>query len=98
TQVLASPSPIEPTIRKAESEHEQAAFDEEVWAGLEVDEHSPTVGQTGETAPLQSVTEPPRAARVDERSHRLPFEPPRIERVSHREPFEPPRIEPLTPR
>ncbi len=97
TQVLASPSPIEP-ISKSEAEHEHAAFDEEVWAGLEVEEPSPAGGQAGETAPLPSVAEAAHMARVDERSHREPFEPPRIERVLHREPYEPPRIEPLTPR
>ena len=97
TQVLASPSPIAP-ISKAESEHEHAAFDEEVWAGLEVEDRSPTGGQVGETAPLPSAAEAAQMARVDERSHREPFEPPRIERVLHREPYEPPSIEPLTPR
>lgn len=97
TQVLASPSPIEP-ISKTEPEHEPAAFDDEVWAGLEVEEQAPTRGQDGETTPLHAVSEPLREARVDERSHREPFEPPAIERVLHREPYEPPRIEPLTPR
>jgi hypothetical protein len=97
TQVLASPTAIEPT-KTAASEHEHAAFDEEVWAGLEVDEHSPAGGQTGETVPLPSRADATQVARVDERSHRQPFESPRIERVLHREPFEPPRIEPLTPR
>lgn len=101
TQVLASPSPIEPIsepISKTEPEHEHAAFDEEVWAGLEVEEQAPTRGQGGETIPLHAVTGPLREARVEERSHREPFEPPRIERVLHREPYETPRIEPLTPR
>jgi hypothetical protein len=96
TQVLASPSAIEP-IKKTASEHEHA-FDEDVWEGLEVKEQSPTLGQGGETTPLHAVTEPLRGARVDERSHRQPFESPRIDRVLHREPYEPPRIEPLTPR
>jgi hypothetical protein len=84
-----SPEPIGPIspigpIEKSEPEQEPTVFDEEVWAGLDVEEPSPASAQSGETAPLQSITEPPRVARVDERSHR--------------EPFEAPTIEPLTPR
>lgn len=110
TQVLASPSPLEPRESKepkepkaqepppakTESDHEHTAFDDEVWAGLEAEETPPTRG--GETMPLHAVTERIPGARVDERSHREPFEAPRIERVLHREPFEPPTIKPLTPR
>jgi hypothetical protein len=98
-----SPEPIGPIgpigpIKKPVSEHEHTAFDEEVWAGLEVEEPSSTQDHPGETTPLHAVTERLPAARVDERSHRELFEPPRIERVLHREPFEPPSIKPLTPR
>lgn len=98
TELLASPSPAEPAT-ETEVEPEPTAFDDEVWAGLEVAE-LPIIAQ-GESAtppPLQSVHEQLRDARVDERSHREPFEPPRIERIVHREPYEPPRIAPLTPR
>jgi hypothetical protein len=93
TQVLASP--VAPTQNK-EAEHEPVSFDEEIWAGLEVQEQAGEQG--GETKPSQAGTEQLPAARVDERSHREPFEPPRIERVTHREPYESPRIEPITPR
>lgn len=109
TQVLASLSPLESKeskelkaqeqpLAKTESEPEHTAFDDEVWAGLEADEPTPTRAQGGETMPLHAVTERLPGARVDERSHREPFEAPRIERVLHREPFEPPAINPLTPR
>lgn len=103
TQVLASPSPVEPKtpeapIAAAEPQHEHAAFDDEVWDGLEVDESTSTREPGGETMPLHAVTERLPGARVDERSHREPFEAPRIERMLHREPFEPPTIKPLTPR
>jgi hypothetical protein len=102
-RVESSPEPIGPIspigpIEKSEPEHEHTAFDEEVWAGLDVEAPPPASAQSGETAPLQSIAEPPRVARVDQRSHREPFEAPRIERVTHREPFEAPSIEPLTPR
>lgn len=83
TQVLASPSLVEPT-KKEEPEPEPAAFDEDVWAGLEVEDQTSARDRGGETIPLQAMTERPTSARVDERSHL--------------EPFEPPRIEPLTPR
>ncbi len=101
TQVLASPSPLEPKpseqpVAKTELEREHTAFDDDVWDGLEVEEPSQVRG--GETMPLHAVTEPLPGARVDERSHRESFEAPRIERVLHREPFEPPAIKPLTPR
>lgn len=104
TQVLASPSPTESKEpkeaeqppAKTESEHEHTAFDDEVWAGLEAEETPPMPG--GETMPLHALTDRLPGARVDERSHREPFEAPRIERVLHREPFEPPIIKPLTPR
>ncbi|MEK6323020.1 MAG: hypothetical protein AABN33_15210 [Acidobacteriota bacterium] len=97
TEVLASLSPKEPVTTEA-TEQEPAAFDEEVWAGLELDEQQPiALEESSTTAVLQSA-EPPRVARVDERSHREPFDPPRIERIEHREPYESPRIEPLTPR
>lgn len=107
TQVLASPSPIEPKepkepeapvqpAAKTESDHEHTAFDDDVWDGLEVEDKSPAQG--GETAPLHAVTERLPGARVDERSHREAFEAPRIEQVLHREPFESPAIKLLTPR
>ena len=98
TEILSSPSPKEPVATTA-VEHEAAPFDDEVWAGLEVIEQ-PLIAQSEshKTVPLQSAVEPPRVARVDERPHREPFEPPRIERIQHREPYEPPRIEPLKPR
>lgn len=95
TQVLASPAPIELEEKKG-PEHEHAAFDDDVWADLQVEEHSPAQG--GETSPTQAMTEQLSSARVDERSHREPFESPRIERMIHREPYESPSIEPLTPR
>lgn len=85
TEILASPAPNEP-VKEPEAGHD-VAFDEEVWAGLEVIEH---------TAPSQPTE--PLSARVDAPSHREPFEPPQIKRISHREPYETPRIEPLTPR
>ncbi|HXU39845.1 MAG TPA: hypothetical protein VN937_26060 [Blastocatellia bacterium] len=92
------PKAPEPSLAKTESEHEHTAFDDEVWAGLEADELTSTLAQGAETMPLHAVTEQLPGARVDERSHREPFEAPRIERVLHREPFEPPAITPLTPR
>lgn len=82
TQVLASPSLVEPA--KEEPEPEPAAFDEDVWAGLEVEDQTSARDRGSETIPLQAMTERLPSARVDERSHR--------------EPFEAPRIEPLTPR
>lgn len=95
TEILASLSPQEPVTAEA---IEPGAFDEEVWAGLELDEQPPMAQEeTAITATLQS-TEPPPVARVEQRSHREPFEPPRIKRIEHREPYETPRIEPLTPR
>ncbi|MEK6285708.1 MAG: hypothetical protein AABO57_08200 [Acidobacteriota bacterium] len=98
TELLASPSPKEPAA-ETEVEPEPAAFDDEVWAGLEVAEQ-PIIAQeeSATPTPLPPAPELLRDARVDERSHREPFEPPRIERIMHREPYEPPRIEPLTPR
>lgn len=86
TQVLASPPPIaqiDEPIEKTESEHELGAFDEDVWAGLEAEEQPPT--RDGETTPLHALTERLPGARVDERSHREPFEPPRIEPLTGRE-------------
>jgi hypothetical protein len=83
-------------VQKEKTESEHAAFDEDIWAGLEAEEQSRTQG--GETAPLHALTERLPGARVDERSHREPFEPPSIERALNREPYEPPRIQPLTPR
>lgn len=96
TQVLASPSPIE-AGEKPEPERESGAFDDEVWADLEVAEQPHAGEHVAGTVPLRSESEPPRVARVEERSHREPFESPRIERITHREPFEPPSIEPLVP-
>lgn len=89
---------VAPIVQETKTESEHTAFDEEVWAGLEVEEPSPTQGPRDETTPLHAVSERLPAARVDERSHREPFERPSIERVPHREPFEPPSIKPLTPR
>jgi hypothetical protein len=94
TQVLASLSPPEPVTPEAT---EPAAFDEEVWEGLELDEQHPLAEDIAATGTLQSA-EPPPIARVEQRFQREPFEAPRIERIEHREPYETPRIEPLTPR
>src|SRR6185295_18501832 len=44
------------------------------------------------------LAEPPKIARVEQRSNREPFETPRIKRMEQREPYETPRIERLTPR
>jgi hypothetical protein len=98
TRILASPSPIKP-VQGKESPSVPAAFDEEVWTDLELEEQPPIAGEpVAETAPLQAEAEPPRVARVEQRSHREPFEPPRVGRITHREPYETPRIAPLTPR
>lgn len=93
TEILASP-PLAEAGAETEAEHDTAAFDEEVWADLDVAEQRP--GGNEGTSPL--TTEPPRVVRVADQSHREPFEAPRIERISQRELYEPPRIEPLTPR
>src|ERR1041384_7736290 len=99
TQVLASPPQVEPKSEpEKEQDREHAAFDEDVWAGLELEGSSSTEEQGRETNQLHAIKEAVPSARVDERSHREPFESPRIERVTHREAYEPPSIEPLTPR
>jgi hypothetical protein len=92
TELLASKGP-----ERVEQTGEPAPFDDEVWAGLEIDEQpvaQPPVAETlaNEAPPAQP--EPPREARVDRRS-RERFESPVIESVKRREPFEPPVIEPL---
>jgi len=98
TQILASPSPINPVARK-ESQSVPAVFDDEVWTDLELEEQPSIASEpVAETAPSHAEAEPPRVARVEQRSHREPFEPPRVERITHRESYEPPRIAPLTPR
>ena len=94
TEMLASPSPQETA---AEPKTERTTFDEELWAGLEAGEQPP-IAHEHLARPGAEPPDTTRAARVEQRSHREPFEPPRIEPVLHREPFEPPRIEPLTPR
>lgn len=80
TEMLASPSPKEIV---AEPEAEPTTFDEEVWAHLEAGEQPPIAHEHLAEASSQAF-ETTRDARVEQRSHR--------------EPFEPPRIEPLTPR
>lgn len=98
TEILASPSPKEITT-SPKTESEAAAFDDEVWAGLEVGEQPPlSREQLPERGPLQPTPDPLPVARVDQPSTREPFEPPRIERILQREPYESPRIEPLSPR
>jgi hypothetical protein len=100
TEVLASPSASGP-VTTISADHDPAAFDDEVWAGLEsVDQPLVAHEESLLTAPLVSTTEiePPNVARVDARPFRAPFEPPRIELIEHREAYEPPRIQPLTPR
>jgi hypothetical protein len=99
TRILASPSPIKP-VKEKESPSVPAAFDEEVWTDLDLEERPLGASEpaTTETAPLQAEAEPPRVARVEQRSHRESFESPPVERITHREPYEPPRIAPLTPR
>jgi hypothetical protein len=84
TRILASPSPIKP-VQGEESPGVPPAFDEEVWTDLDLEERPSIASEpVAETAPLQAEAEPPRVARVEQRSHR--------------EPYEPPRIAPLTPR
>jgi hypothetical protein len=98
TQVLASPPPKQPITTTTE-EHDPAPFDEEVWAGLEsVDQPFVAQEESHPPGPLESATEPPHVARVDERPHLASFEPPSIKRITRREDYEPPRIQPLTPR
>lgn len=101
TQVLASPSLQEPLTSPQEpvsaDEAVPAALDDEVWTDLDLEEQPTLQHVSAKTATLQSA-QPPPVARVDERSHREPFEAPRIERIAHREPYETPRVEPLTPR
>jgi len=89
TQILASPSPVEPAIHKETGD--------EVWGDLDLQEQH-VADTAGKAEPLMAPAEVPRSARVEERSHREPFESPRIERITHRESYEPPRIAPLTPR
>lgn len=91
TEIFASPAPAQPSSQP-EAPSEVTAFDDDVWADLEVGEH-PAI-----TAETVAQNEPPRVSRVESSSHREPFEPPRIDPIRHREPFEPPRIEPLSPR
>jgi hypothetical protein len=84
TRILASPSPIKP-VKEKESPGVPAAFDEEVWTDLDLEERPLGASEpAAETAPFRAEAEPPRVARVEQRSHR--------------EPYEPPRIAPLTPR
>jgi hypothetical protein len=84
TRVLASPSPIKP-VKEKESPGVPAAFDEEVWTDLDLEERPLVASEPAtETAPFRAEAEAPRVARVEQRSHR--------------EPYEPPRIAPLTPR
>ncbi len=85
TELLTSRRP-ERVDSPANQPRATAPFDDEVWAGLEIDE------QPTERPP--SPIEPPREARVDSRS-RERFEPPVIEPVRRRESFEPPAIEAL---
>jgi hypothetical protein len=96
TQILASSSPVESTTQKATGS-ETTAGEDEVWDDLDLQEqHDAELVSKPEALP--PAAEPPRSARVEQRSHREPFESPRIERITHREPYEPPRIAPVTPR
>jgi hypothetical protein len=108
TEVLSSlpPEPItapEEIVADALATDEAMPFDEEVWAGL--DEAQPTAisEATQElrspAAPQADTSAPTRAARVEQRPPRAPFEPPVVEPLrQQREPFEPPAINPITPR
>lgn len=94
TEVLASAPPAQPVI---EAQREAGSFDEEIWAGLEIDEQPAAVEH--KVAPqLGTPAEPRTAARVDQPAGREPFEPPSVDRISHQERYEPPTIKPLTPR
>ncbi|PYT02952.1 MAG: hypothetical protein DMF60_19840 [Acidobacteria bacterium] len=95
TEVLASPAPPEPVAVEAT---ESASFDDEVWAGLELDERTPLAEEEPVTPPPLQSAEPPPVARVEQHSQREPFVAPRIQRIEHREPYETPSIERLTPR
>ncbi|HJQ69951.1 MAG TPA: hypothetical protein VKA70_13320 [Blastocatellia bacterium] len=85
TELLTSRGP-QVADRPAGRPRETAPFDDEVWAGLEMDEQ--TAGQTA------APPEPADEARVDSRRREM-FDPPVIEAVKRRESFEPPVIEPL---
>ncbi len=95
TEILASP-PLAEAVSLPEHRPEASSFDEQVWTGQEIPEQLPFADEhefvSQPTPELLSV------ARVDQTSHREPFEPPRIDRISHREAYESPTIEPLTPR
>ncbi len=106
TELLVSrgPEKVEQS-EKVEQPNEPAPFDDEVWAGLEVDEQPvaepPAVDEASESpkiAPRRFIPpvppDVPREARVNQRRREM-FEPPVIESVKRREPFEPPIIEPL---
>ena len=95
TEVLASPPPAQPVI---EARREAGSFDEEIWAGLEIDEQPAPAVEHKVPPELAIPAEPRTVARVDRPAGREPFEPPSVERISHQEPYEPPTIKPLTPR
>jgi hypothetical protein len=81
TELLASRGP-EIIDQPAEPPGQTAPFDDEVWAGLEIDKQ------------VQAPPEPLGEARVEHRRREM-FEPPIIEPVRRRETFEPPAIAPL---
>ena len=87
TQMLASPSKEPAAELKAESGDEATVFDKEVLAGLEESEQPTMMFESQPIAsdPIPPPPEPPRSARVDQPSHREPFEPPRIEPLKPRE-------------
>jgi len=96
TEILASPSQASETLARSEPKQDAGAFDDEVWAGLDVAE--PPTNAPVPPVISTSAAEPPSAARVEQPSYREPFEPPRIDRISRHEPYEAPTIEPLKPR
>src|SRR5262245_18273444 len=67
TELLASPSPLEPV---AKHETDAAAFDDEVWSGLEAGEQPPLAHEQITADALPRRTEPPPVARVDQHPHR----------------------------
>ena len=105
TALLVSKGP-----ERVEQENEPTPFDDEVWAGLEIDEQpvaeTPAADEAIEASKIEAQQseapiiippvqpDAPREARVEHRGREM-FEPPIIESMKRREPFEPPVIEPL---
>ena len=100
TELLTSRGP-DRTTNRAKPPRATTPFDEDVRAGLEINEQpaeqppAPIEPAPIEPAPIESAPiEPAGEARVDSRRREM-FEPPAIEPVRRRESFEPPVIEPL---